>query len=98
MAGLHADDPRMDALWDKCSQLGMLVNVHVSDPIWSYEAMDNTNDGLMNGYTWTIKLVPGVLGHNRLIESLERTAKKHPKTIFSACHLANLDYDLTRLG
>ena len=97
-AGPHADDPRMDALWDKCGQLGMPVNMHVSDPIWAYEPMDNTNDGLMNGYTWTIKLAPGILGHNELIESLERAAKKHPKTIFIACHLANLDYDLTRLG
>jgi predicted TIM-barrel fold metal-dependent hydrolase len=24
--------------------------------------------------------------------------RKHPRTIFIACHLANLDYDLTRLG
>jgi predicted TIM-barrel fold metal-dependent hydrolase len=33
-----------------------------------------------------------------IIESLERAAHQHPKTIFVACHLANLDYDLTRLG
>lgn len=96
--GPHADDERMDALWDKCAQLGMPVNIHVSDPIWSYEPMDNTNDGLMNGYTWTIRPAPGLLLHDGLIEGLERAVKKHPKTIFIACHLANLDYDLTRLG
>ena len=39
-----------------------------------------------------------MLGHDELIESLERAVKKHPKTIFIACHLDNLDYDLTRLG
>ena len=39
-----------------------------------------------------------MLGHNELIESLERAVAKHPKTIFIACHLMNLDYDLTRLG
>lgn len=44
----------------------------------------------MNGYTWTIKLVPGVLGHNELIESLERTAKKHPKTIFDPTRLGQI--------
>ena len=97
-AGPHADDPRMDPLWDKCAQLGMPVNIHVSDPIWSYQPMDRTNDGLMNGYTWMIKVRPGMLGHNELIESLERAVAKHPKTIFIACHLMNLDYDLTRLG
>ena len=96
--GPHADDPRMDALWDKMGQLGMPANIHVSDPIWSYQPMDLKNDGLMNGYTWMIKLYPGMLGHNELIESLEAAVKKHPKTIFIACHLMNLDYDLTRLG
>jgi predicted TIM-barrel fold metal-dependent hydrolase len=96
--GPHADDPRMDPLWDKCAQLGMPVNIHVSDPIWSYQPMENTNDGLMNGYTWTIRPAPGLLLHDGLIEGLERAARKHPKTMFIACHLANLDYDLTRLG
>ncbi len=96
--GPHPDDPRIDALWDKCAQLGMPINIHVSDPIWSYQPMDRTNDGLMNGYTWMIKLTPGMLGHNELIESLERAVAKHPKTIFIACHLMNLDYDLGRLG
>lgn len=97
--GPHADDARMDPLWDKCAQLGMPINIHVSDPIWAYEPMDNTNDGLMNGYTWRIDdKQPGILGHNGLIESLERACQKHRKTVFIACHLANLEYDLTRLG
>jgi hypothetical protein len=96
--GPHADDARMDPLWQKCSQLGMPVNVHISDPIWAYQKMDNTNDGLMNGSSWRIDVKPDMYGHNELIESLERAVKKHPKTIFIACHLINLDYDLTRLG
>ena len=32
--GPHPDDPRLDALFARCGQLGMLINVHVSDPIW----------------------------------------------------------------
>ena len=88
----------MDPLFERCAALGMPINIHVSDPIWAYEAMDKTNDGLPNGYTWKINVRPGILGHNELIESLERTVTKHPKTIFIACHLANLTYDLTRLG
>ncbi len=97
--GPHADDPRMDALWDKCAQLGMPVNIHVSDPIWSYQAMDETNDGLMNAYRWRIDdKQPGILGHDALVTSLERAVQKHRKTIFVAAHLVNLEYDLTRLG
>jgi predicted TIM-barrel fold metal-dependent hydrolase len=53
----------------------------------------------MNAYTWRIDdKQPGMLGHNGLIESLESAVRKHPKTMFIACHLANLEYDLTRLG
>jgi hypothetical protein len=67
--GMHPDDPRMDSLFERCGQLGMPVNIHVADPIWMYEAMDNRND-----------------------------VKKHSGTTFIACHFANLDYDLGRLG
>ena len=97
--GPHADDPRMDPLWDKCAQLGMPIVIHVSDPIWSYQPQDVHNDGLMNGYTWRIDdTQPGIYGHDALIRSLERAVEKHRKTVFIACHLANLEYDLTRLG
>jgi predicted TIM-barrel fold metal-dependent hydrolase len=97
--GIHADDPRMDPLFEKCAELGMPINIHVSDPIWAYEPMDRTNDGLMVGYIWRINdKQPGILGHEGLIESLERALQRHPKTTIIACHLANLSYDLTRLG
>jgi hypothetical protein len=96
--GLHPDDPRMDPLWKKCAELGMPINLHMSDPYWSYLPQDRYNDGLMNGFSWRLDNKPGIMGHNDLIESLERTLKRHPKTVFIACHLANLDYDLTRLG
>jgi len=79
-SGLHPDDSRMDPLYEQCARLGMPINMHVSDPIWAYEPMDNTNDGLMNCYTWRITVGPGVLGHDQLIESLERAVKKHPRS------------------
>lgn len=96
--GLHPDDPKMDAIWQKCADLGMPINLHASDPYWSYLPQDRFNDGLMNGFSWRLDNKPGLMGHNELIESLERAAKRHPKTVFIACHLANLDYDLARLG
>jgi uncharacterized protein len=96
--GPHADDPRLDALWNRAGQLGMPISIHVSDPIWAYQPMDYTNDGLMNGWTWRIILESGMYDHNQLVNSLDITAGRHPKTTFIACHLCNLDYDLGRLG
>ena len=96
--GMHPDDSRMDALWDKCGELGMLVSLHVADPIWMYQKMDRHNDGLMNAYYWRLDNQPGIVGLSGMIDIFERTLARHRKTTFIACHFANLDYDLGRLG
>ncbi len=96
--GMHPDDARMDSLFDRCGQLGLPVNIHVADPIWMYEPMDNKNDGLMNAFHWRLDNQPGIVGHSGMVDILERTVKKHSATTFIACHFANLDYDLARLG
>ncbi len=95
---LHADDPRMDPIWQKCAELGMPVSLHVADPVWAYQAMDKTNDGLMNAFTWRLDDKPDIVKFDGMLEILERTLKRHPRTTFVACHLANLDFDLNRLG
>jgi predicted TIM-barrel fold metal-dependent hydrolase len=96
--GMHPDDPRMDALWEKCAELGMPVSLHVADPIWMYQKMDCHNDGLMNAYYWRLDNQPGIVGLSGMVDILERTAARHRNTTFIACHFANLDYDLARLG
>jgi uncharacterized protein len=96
--GLHPDDPRMDGLFAKCGELKMPVSIHVADPIWMYQAMDRTNDGLMNAYHWRLDNQPNIVDLSGMVDLLEHAVKKHPQTTFIACHFANLDYDLTRLG
>jgi len=96
--GMHPDDPRMDAVWEKCGELGMPVSLHVADPIWMYQKMDRHNDGLMNAYYWRLDNQPGIVGLSGMIDIFEQTLARHRKTTFIACHFANLDYDLARLG
>jgi uncharacterized protein len=96
--GLHFDDPRLAPLLDRCGELGIPVNIHVADPIWMYRTMDETNDGMMNAVNWRLDDKPGIVPHSGMIEVLERAVHAHPRTTFVACHLANLDYDLARLG
>ena len=96
--GMHPDDPRMDALWEKCGELGMPISLHVADPIWMYQKMDATNDGLMNAYEWRLDNQPNIVGLSGMVDILERTVARHRNTTFIACHFANLDYDLGRLG
>ena len=92
--GLHFDDPRLAPLLDRCADLGMPVNIHVADPIWMYQRMDETNDGMMNAVNWRLDDKPGIVDHSGMIDVLERAVRGHPRTTFVACHLANLDYDL----
>jgi predicted TIM-barrel fold metal-dependent hydrolase len=96
--GMHPDDERVTPLFEKCAELKMPVSLHVADPIWMYQPMDETNDGLMNAYEWRLDNQPDIVKLPGMIDILERTVRKHPHTTFVACHFANLDYDLARLG
>jgi predicted TIM-barrel fold metal-dependent hydrolase len=96
--GMHLDDPRMDPLLNKCAELNMPINIHVADPIWMYEPMDETNDGLMNAYEWRLDDQPDIVGHGGMIKILANAVKRHPETTFIACHFANCSHDLMILG
>jgi predicted TIM-barrel fold metal-dependent hydrolase len=96
--GLHPDDPRMDPLFEKCAELGLPVSLHVADPIWMYSRMDGTNEGLWEAFRWRLDNKPDIIGHDGMIEILDRTCKRHPNTTFITCHNANLSHDLERLG
>ena len=96
--GMHADDPRMDPLWEKCADLNIPVSIHVADPIWMYQPMDSTNDGLMNAFSWRLDDQEGIVDNPGMLKILENAVKRHPQTIFIACHFANQSYDLLALG
>jgi predicted TIM-barrel fold metal-dependent hydrolase len=96
--GMHPDDARMDAIWHRCGELGMPVSLHVADPIWMYQKMDATNDGLMNAWKWRLDNKPDIVNLPGMSEIFDRTLGKHRATTFIACHFMNLDYDLARLG
>jgi predicted TIM-barrel fold metal-dependent hydrolase len=96
--GMHIDDPRMDAIVEKCAELRMPINIHVGEDKWMYEPMDANNDGLMNAWKWRVANDPAVLQHDAVVETLERAVARHPRTVFIACHFANCCSDLKRLG
>jgi predicted TIM-barrel fold metal-dependent hydrolase len=96
--GMHSDDDRMIPLFSKCAELNFPINIHVADPKWMYEKMDETNDGLMNAFEWRLDNQKGIVNHEGMMKILENTLKKNPETTFIACHLANCCYDLSIVG
>lgn len=95
---MHVDDPRMDALLEKCADLKLPINFHAGDPIWMYEPMDEKNDLLYEAYYFRLDNRDDILSHADVLATLERAIKKHPRTTFIACHFMNLTFDLDRLG
>jgi predicted TIM-barrel fold metal-dependent hydrolase len=95
---LHIDDPRMDQILQKLADLRLPINIHIGDPKWMYEPMDEHNDLLFEAYYFRLdnqKDIPDLAG---MIATLERALKKHPRTTFIACHFMNQTYDLDQLG
>lgn len=96
--GMHPNDPKMDPVFEAAGELGLIVNLHVAEPIWMYEAMDSTNDGLTRAYTWRVKNQDQIVGHDGMIDLLDKTLTRHPNTTFVAAHLANTSNDFSLLA
>lgn len=96
--GMHIDDPRMKPLIETAGELGMPISIHVAEPIWMYEKMDHTNDGLMNAFKWRLDNQEDIVDHAGMIRILENAVRDNPSTTFIACHYANSSYDLSILG
>lgn len=95
---MHPNDPRMDPIFEKAAEMGLPVNIHIGEPIWMYQPMDSTNDGLGRANIWEVKHQDVTVSHSDMIDVMEETLKRHPNTTFIACHLMNLNNNLARLG
>jgi len=95
--GLLPSVPRMDPIFGQAAGLGLIVNLHMADPMWMYLPMDSTNDGLMTSYRWRLDNQPDIVDHAGMMQILDRTLARHPETTFNVVHYANLTYDLAQL-
>jgi len=95
---MHLDDPRMDPVLQKLAELKLPINVHMGDPKWMYEPINEHNDLLFESLHFRLDNKPGIYDLEQMRTVLENAVKKHPKTTFVACHFANQTFDLSRLG
>ncbi len=100
------DDPRLNAIWQTCGQLGIPVLIHTADPASFWQPMNDNNERLLE-----LKTHPNRKRSDdnpapwqTLIDEQHRMFAQHPKTTFIAAHfgwypnnLAKLDSILTRL-
>lgn len=95
---IHLNDPKLQPVLKRAGELGLPVSIHVAEPIWMYQPMDSTNDGMMNAYKWRLDNRDDIVDHAGMIHILEDAVKQNPGTTFIANHFANLSYDLAQLG
>lgn len=94
------DDPRIDPIWAKCAELGIPVEMHVSDPKAFFTPIDQYNeryDELGQNPEWSFygEAYPSKM---EILEARNRVIEKHPNTIFIGAHFGNLPEDLAAVG
>lgn len=94
---IKIDDPKLDAMWERCGELNMPVSIHVADPRAFWLPYDESNERwkeLRDHKSWwfgdTNKFPPRM----ELLNALNRVVARHPKTTFVCVHFANNAEDL----
>ena len=93
---IAVDDPRLDPIWAKCSELGIPVEIHVSDPKAFFTPLDRFNeryDELIAHPSWLF-FGPQYPKKDEILAQRNRVIAKHPKTTFIGAHLGNLPEDI----
>ena len=97
---IAVDDPRLDAIWEKCGALHIPVLIHSADPPSFWDPMDKYNERWLE-----LKTHPDRKRGNTnpvpwrtVIDEQHRLFRAHRNTIFIAAHFGWLANDLVSLG
>ena len=96
---IRIDDPRIDAVWAKCGELGIPVLIHSADPASFWKPHDENNERWLE-----LKLRPGRKRNpadftfEQIIAEQHHIFKKHPNTTFIAAHMGWYPNDLKKLA
>lgn len=94
------DDPRLDAIWNKCGELNIPVLIHTADPKPFWDKVDEHNERWLELVTHPRRKreANDPEPWEQLIEEQHRMFKKHPGTTFIAAHFGWYPNDLGTLG
>jgi hypothetical protein len=94
---LHPDDPRLDALWEKCADLNLPVNMHQADHPSAWTPADVYQERTSTSQQY-IQYGQDVPSWQEVIDFRDRMLARHPRTKVIACHFGNQGHDFGMLG
>ena len=99
-ARIAVDDPRLDAVWNACGELGIPVLIHSAAPRSFWQPMDNKNERLleMTLYPDRVYTADKYASWEQIIAEQHRMFKKHPGTKFINAHFGWMGNDLAALS
>lgn len=89
---VRIDDPKLDAVWERCGELNMPVSIHVGDPKAFWLPYDDKNERwteLRDHRSWWFGDASVHPPRMELLEALNRVIEKHTQTTFVCVHFAN---------
>jgi predicted TIM-barrel fold metal-dependent hydrolase len=93
---LEVDDPRLNPVWEKAGELGVVVGIHTADPKAFFEETGPDNERYEE-----LKLAPSWSFHGEeypsrkaLLGARDRVVERHPDTTFMLLHFANNPEDI----
>ena len=97
---LRIDDPRLDAIWEKCGELKIPVLIHTADPKPFWDELDDKNERWLELATHPDRKRSDTdpAPWEDLIQQQHTIIRKHPKTIFIAAHFGWYANNLEKLG
>ena len=96
---VRVDDPRLDAIWERCGDLKIPVLIHTADPKSFWDPMDRYNERWLE-----LKLHAGrkrdatnPVPWEKLLDEQHSVFRKHPKTTFINAHFGWYANELGKL-
>jgi uncharacterized protein len=94
------DDPRLDAIWEKCGKLKIPVLIHSGEPAPFFDEPDSTNERWLELKLHPDRARPHLAypSWQQVMTEQHNVFRKHPNTIFIMAHFGWLANNLSALG